>query len=147
MFFLYLPHRLVPADIANFQPQGLLVAADRRVPQILRLFAVENDVALLGELDLAVGVPLALGRGAVEAEVFNQLQPVLADEDFLKRLFLRRAHTSLVVELGDLLRHAVADKAVNGNDVALEQRIVCFVNMESHLVADHNVVQHVLQVA
>ena len=81
-----LPHRLVPADIADLQPQRFLLAADRTVPEVLGFLAVLDDKAVLVDLDLTVGVPLALGGGAVQTQVLDQLQAGVADLDGLEGL-------------------------------------------------------------
>ena len=44
---LHLPHGLVAADVADLQAQGLPLAGDGAVPEVLGLHAVADDVAQL----------------------------------------------------------------------------------------------------
>ena len=83
---IHYPHRLIPTDIADYQAERQFIGADFAVPELLGFGAVEDDVAVLIDFDFSIGVPLALGSGAIEAEELDQLEALLADLDGLFRL-------------------------------------------------------------
>ena len=129
-----LPNRLIAADVAQLEAQGRLLAAQRAVPKGFCPGAIQEDETVFVDLDLAVGMPRALGGGAVGADVLDELQPALADRDRLVRLFGAAVLPGLLVEGIDLLQDAVTDKGVNGNAVPAARVAAVGPDMERDLV-------------
>lgn len=144
---IHYPHRLIPADIADFQPEGWFVSADFAVPELLGFGAIEDDVAVFVDLDFGVGVPLALGGGAIEAEELDQLEALLADLNGLIGLFRGGVQGGGAVELVDFAQDAVADEAIDGDGPTAEEIVVGFLHMEGGIIADDHIVQDGLEVA
>ena len=92
-------------------------------------------------------MPRAISGGAVKAQILDQFQPLLADFNGLEGLLGRGVHAGFVVELRDLLQHAVTDKAVDYHLPAAEEVIMDFRAMERCLVPNDHIVQHRFQVA
>ena len=113
------PHSLIPTNIPDFQAEGFGVAGDGAVPEGFGLAAVLGDVAKLVDLDLAVGVPFARSGGAVQAQKFDQLQPLVTDLDRLEAL-LAGVELAFPVILLDFAYDPVAEKLVHGDAPAAE---------------------------
>ena len=119
-YFSHLPHSLIPTNIPDFQAEGFGVAGDGAVPEGLGLAAVADDIARLVDLDLAVRVPFARSGGAVQAEKFDQLQPLVTDRDRLEVLLAGIALAFPVI-LFNLAHNPVAEELVHRDAPAAEQ--------------------------
>ena len=115
-----MPDRFVPADVTDFQAQGLVRAADGGVPEFFCFLPITDDEAVLVNFDFAVGMPGAFRGGAVHADVFDQLQTGVAYLDGGELLFSIGCEHIFVVEVQELLGNPVAGKAVNGGQPAAE---------------------------
>lgn len=144
---IHYPHRLIPTDIADFQAEGRFVGADFAFPELLGFGVVEDDIAVFIDFDFGVGVPLALGGGAIEAEELDQLEALLADLNGLIGLFRGGVQGGSAVELVDFAEDAVAGEAVDGDGPAAEEIVVGFLHMEGGIIADDHIVQDGLEVA
>lgn len=71
---LYLPNRFIATNIADFHAKWFFIAADTAVPKLFGFIAVNDNKSVFINLDLAVGMPLAFGCSAVNAQKLNKLQ-------------------------------------------------------------------------
>ena len=141
----HLPLRLVAADVADLQAEGLMLRGDAAIPEGLGFGAVLDDIAQLVDLDLGIGMPGTGGRRAIQAEIFDQLQALVADVDGLIGL-LGSVLGCREIEILDLLHHPIAEEMVDHHGIPAEQRVRGRLNVIFHFVPEDHVVQQWLQV-
>ena len=90
-------------------------------------------------------MPFALGVGAVQAQVFDELQTVIADLNRFKGLLCCGVHPGLLIEFGDLLQYTVADKGIY-QGIATEKVTLPLLDMEFGIVADDHIIQNGFQI-
>ena len=145
-FYLYLPQRFVAADVADFQAKRFLFATDTTVPKLFSFIAVDDNKAVFVDLDLAIGMPLAIGCGAVNTQELDELQAVLADFNRFIRLLCRRVEKCLLIELVNFRKNSVADEFVNRYSISTEKILVVFFGVELCIITDNNIIKNSLEI-
>lgn len=143
----HLPNRFISTNVSNLDTERFIIGSNAAIPKLLGFHAVTNNVSELVNLDLAIRVPIALGRGTVYANKLNKLQSVIADNDRLVRLLFGRIERGFLVELGDFGHYTVTDKFINGDCISTEQGVGVFFATEFNVISDDNIIKNCFQIA
>ena len=139
-------HRLVAADVAEAEAEGLLGTGDGAVPVFVGLGSVEPDEPELVDQDLRVGMPCTGLAGAIDRNGLDHLKPCLGDLDLLELLAGLLIQEATLVEFGDFAADAIRIELLYRDEILVDQIVLVVADGVFNSVVDHNITQHGFEV-